>query len=284
MSDYLAYAIRTRVGFANPVEEVYPSLRCRFSRWMTARRTWHRKARPRSTRRKTASSLRVVWKKWGRVPAPKPTERNDISITSDVSWQISGDTLTHLETLVADHDLKIKRWWVTVPTTADNSRVETTKGGRTDVFTGGEGRLAVAATADWPLDVSLRSTGDSKLSKGPLRAIPLHLIYSSPGSAIAKRCGRRHGHSSFKYQGKIMAHESSMIGATAQFKAMVTDWSSIPVENIGEGIDRQMVVGQDIMICRLRFGQFVVTPGAPAHARADDARHAGQGEVRCGGR
>ena len=41
---------------------------------------------------------------------------------------------------------------------------------------------------------------------------------------------------------------------------MVTDWNTIPVEQIGEGIQRQMVVGQKIMICRLRFEPFVVTP------------------------
>ena len=37
------------------------------------------------------------------------------------------------------------------------------------------------------------------------------------------------------------------------------DWSRIPVEAIGEGIERQMVVGDALMICRLRFQPFVVT-------------------------
>ena len=50
-----------------------------------------------------------------------------------------------------------------------------------------------------------------------------------------------------------------MIGATQQFKALVTDWGSIPSERIAEGIDRQMVVGENIMICRLRFDPFIVT-------------------------
>jgi quercetin dioxygenase-like cupin family protein len=42
--------------------------------------------------------------------------------------------------------------------------------------------------------------------------------------------------------------------------ALVTQWDSIPVERISEGIDRQMIVGQNIMICRLRFDAHVVTP------------------------
>ena len=51
-----------------------------------------------------------------------------------------------------------------------------------------------------------------------------------------------------------------MIGEASKIQALVTDWKAIPVENIAEGIDRQMVVGQDIMICKLRFDPFVVTP------------------------
>ena len=45
-----------------------------------------------------------------------------------------------------------------------------------------------------------------------------------------------------------------------KIEALITDWSSVPVENIAEGIDRQMIVGENIMICRLRFDAFVITP------------------------
>lgn len=51
-----------------------------------------------------------------------------------------------------------------------------------------------------------------------------------------------------------------MIGESAKIEALITDWDSIPVEQIAEGIDRQMVVGKNLMICRLRFDPFVVTP------------------------
>lgn len=39
-----------------------------------------------------------------------------------------------------------------------------------------------------------------------------------------------------------------------------TDWSSIPVERLEEGIERQMIVGEKMMICRLRFPPRLVTP------------------------
>ncbi len=50
-----------------------------------------------------------------------------------------------------------------------------------------------------------------------------------------------------------------MIGEATQIEALVTDWNTIPVEHLGEGIERQMVVGQNIMICRLKFAPFTVT-------------------------
>lgn len=51
-----------------------------------------------------------------------------------------------------------------------------------------------------------------------------------------------------------------MSSEATQLTALVTDWSKIPVEQLEEGIERQMVVGENIMICRLRFAPFVVTP------------------------
>jgi len=37
------------------------------------------------------------------------------------------------------------------------------------------------------------------------------------------------------------------------------DWSTIPVERIGEGIERQMIWGEQLMVCRLRLAPYVVT-------------------------
>ena len=43
-------------------------------------------------------------------------------------------------------------------------------------------------------------------------------------------------------------------------RAQHVNWSSVPVERIAEGIERQMVVGENLMICRFRFAPFLVTP------------------------
>jgi len=37
------------------------------------------------------------------------------------------------------------------------------------------------------------------------------------------------------------------------------NWTTVPVERIGEGIERQMVWGERLMVCRLRFAPRVVT-------------------------
>ncbi len=39
-----------------------------------------------------------------------------------------------------------------------------------------------------------------------------------------------------------------------------TDWTKIPVEKLDEGVERQMVVGDSLMVCRLRFPPHLVTP------------------------
>ena len=37
-------------------------------------------------------------------------------------------------------------------------------------------------------------------------------------------------------------------------------WAGIPIEHPGPGIERQMVVGENLMICRFRFAPLLVTP------------------------
>lgn len=51
-----------------------------------------------------------------------------------------------------------------------------------------------------------------------------------------------------------------MAGSSLIDSAQNLNWSSIPVEHPAEGIERQMVVGEQLMICRFRFAPFLVTP------------------------
>jgi len=38
------------------------------------------------------------------------------------------------------------------------------------------------------------------------------------------------------------------------------NWATIPVEQVSDGIQRQMFIGNRMMICRFRFSPFLVTP------------------------
>jgi quercetin dioxygenase-like cupin family protein len=51
-----------------------------------------------------------------------------------------------------------------------------------------------------------------------------------------------------------------MITHETTLSALVTDWSKVESRTINEGIRRQMVIGQKIMVCRFTFDPFVVTP------------------------
>ncbi len=42
--------------------------------------------------------------------------------------------------------------------------------------------------------------------------------------------------------------------------AQHVNWAGVPVERPAEGIERQMVVGQQVMVCRFRFAPLLVTP------------------------
>jgi quercetin dioxygenase-like cupin family protein len=42
--------------------------------------------------------------------------------------------------------------------------------------------------------------------------------------------------------------------------AQHVNWATVPVERPAEGIERQMVVGERMMLCRFRFAPYLVTP------------------------
>jgi quercetin dioxygenase-like cupin family protein len=50
-----------------------------------------------------------------------------------------------------------------------------------------------------------------------------------------------------------------MVSRETREGALVTDWTKVPTEQVTEGIKRQMVVGENVMVCRFTFDPFVVT-------------------------
>ena len=58
----------------------------------------------------------------------------------------------------------------------------------------------------------------------------------------------------------LITSESGQAATAVASVAQHLNWTDIPVEHPAEGIERQMVVGERIMIVRFRFVPFLVTP------------------------
>lgn len=57
-----------------------------------------------------------------------------------------------------------------------------------------------------------------------------------------------------------MTSELTKVATALASAARHLNWADIPVEHPAEGIERQMVVGETIMIVRFRFVPFLATP------------------------
>jgi hypothetical protein len=162
-------------GFANPVEQVYPSL-VPFLELADGRVLVAGDAADEVYPGADGKSLRAIWRRWA-VIGGKAGQLADPNITAEVVWRLEGKTLTRDETLKSTEAVTVKRWWISVPTTAAISQVEFKTGQRWDRMNLGETTLSIAAIADWPLMISVKATGDGPLGRGARGPLPLHLIY-----------------------------------------------------------------------------------------------------------
>ena len=176
VADYLP-APHGLVGFAAPVEEVYPAL-VPFIELEDGRVFVAAEGADDIEPAPDGKSLRVVWRRWSAIGG-KSGEVTDIGLTSEVTWRIQGPTLTRDEKLLAQRDMKLKRWWVAMTTTGERNQTRLINGQRVDLFGNNEGSLETEVKFDWKTNVDLVATGDSKLGRGSRGAIPFHLIYDA---------------------------------------------------------------------------------------------------------
>ena len=174
VADYLP-APHGLPGFANPVEEVYPSL-VPFMELADGRVIVASDSADEIEPSADGQSLRVVWRRWA-VVGSKPGELVDPHLTSEVVWHITPGTLTRDETIISSEPVNIRVWYVAVPSTANSEQVLTEAGRRWDLFPESESGMEVSVQADWPLDVSTFAPGDSALGRGARRPLPIHLVY-----------------------------------------------------------------------------------------------------------
>ena len=184
VSDYLP-APHGLSGFANPVEQVYPSM-TPFIELNDGRVLTTTDGADEIEPASDGGSLRVAWRHWALIGS-KAGELVDPHITSEVVWRVAGATLMRDETLRSSETLTLRRWWIAVPTSAARSEVSFVEGQRWDRFAGSDGALSVAVKADWPFSVYSTATGDSILGRGARRPLPLHLICESRDLVLPAR-------------------------------------------------------------------------------------------------
>jgi hypothetical protein len=177
VADYLP-APHALPGFSAPVEQIYPAL-VPFIELADGRVVVATDGADEIEPQEDGRTLRAVWRRWA-VVGGKAGQLVDPHLRSEVVWHLNGATLTREETLESSEAVTLRRWWVAVPTTAPQSETQFTREGqRLDRLAADEGMLDVAATADWPLSISLRATRDSPLGRGARGGVPLHLVYET---------------------------------------------------------------------------------------------------------
>lgn len=171
-------------GFSAPVEEVYPSM-APFLELSDGKTYVTGDGADEILPAADGRSIKITTRKWSRIGG-KSGERVDTGIASVVELRIEGHKLIRHETLTADNDLVIKKWRVAFPATGDKEQT-----GAMDriILVGREGTLSVGIKSDWKLSREIVATGDSKIGKGVLGAIPIHLVYEAKDIQLKKGKG-----------------------------------------------------------------------------------------------
>jgi hypothetical protein len=170
-------------GFAAPVEEVYPSL-VPFLTLADGNVYAAADGADAIMPGADGGTLKITNTKWARVGS-KSGERFENSLRSDVEFLITNGKLIRRETVTAIKDTDIKTWKVVFPSTA-NTFSSTRTGQRWDVeMKGPEGTTLVSIEIPQGTKIGITATGDSKLSKGVLRAIPLHIVAEKESIKLA---------------------------------------------------------------------------------------------------
>jgi len=173
MSDYLPAPFGL-AGFSAPVEEQYPS----FVPFLTLGDGKIYAASDGAdsiTPGGDARSLRFTNTKWAQYGS-NSGQRFETGLKSEVEFVVEAGKLVRRETVTAEKDVEIKLWKFVFPSTA-SSAYEAFQNGRTTFYLNGrDGKSTVTFKVPDGTKIRVLATGDSKLGKGVLGAIPIHLV------------------------------------------------------------------------------------------------------------
>ena len=162
-------------GFAVPVERIYPCL-TPFLELEDGRTLVAADGADEIVPAPNGRSVNAVWRRWV-VAGGKASETADSVLVTRVAWSLQGDMLHRAETITAATPVRIRRFWMAIPSRADRAETVLSGGEREDRLISSEGVLKIQVIhSDWPLEISQFAAGDSPLGRGARGAIPLHLV------------------------------------------------------------------------------------------------------------
>jgi hypothetical protein len=165
-------------GFAVPVERIYPCL-TPFLELDDGRTIAAADGADEIQFSPEKKSVRAIWKRWVVVGA-KAGETVDSGLMTEVTWTLDGRSLHRVEVITGTKSVRVRRFWMAVPSHADHIETNFSDGTRRDLLSSKEARLDVqVAASDWPIRISTFATGDDSLGRGAQGAIPLQLILES---------------------------------------------------------------------------------------------------------
>ena len=167
-------------GFAAPVEEVYPSF-TPFIAFVDDKVYSLSDGADRVEAGADGLSLKTINNKWAQIGS-RSGERFDNGLISEVQWRVVGNILTRTEVLTAERDVQIKDWKFVLPSTATVVR----DSGNVFFFEGREGKMKAEFMPIRGTEFSVLATGDGRLGKGVLGAIPIHVVASSKNINMKK--------------------------------------------------------------------------------------------------
>lgn len=179
IADYLP-APHGLPGFSAPVEEVYPSM-TPFLTLADGKTYSASEGADEISPGADGRSLKTLNKKWAQMGS-KSGERFANGLTSVVEWRLETGRLVRKETITAVADTEIRKWEFVLPSTASSVN----EANNSFVLKGREGNLKATFEPFKGTAFSILASGDSKLSKGVLGAIPIHIVAKAEGITLKK--------------------------------------------------------------------------------------------------
>jgi hypothetical protein len=170
-------------GFAVPVEKIYPCL-TPFLELDDGETIAAADGADQIRFAQRGSGVTATWTHWV-VVGTRAGDMIDPGLTTEVTWTIQGDSPQRSEAIVAAKPLRIRRFWLALPSTVNHIETTFSNGARQDLLLSNDANLEVqVAHADWPLHVSAFAAGDDPLGRGSRGPIPLQLILESSNISL----------------------------------------------------------------------------------------------------